>query len=322
MTVSEYFVGIDVAKRTLEVAVCPTEERWATANTLPGVTGLVVRLQALAPQLVVLEATGGLERELVLALAQAKLPVAVVNPRQARDFAKATGQLAKTDRLDAWALARFAQAVRPAPRALPDATLMQLDGLVTRRRQVVEMLTAERNRRTSAPPALKEEITPHICWLEAEIQRLDDELQDLIQQSPVWRTQENLLRSFKGVGRVTAYVLLAHLPELGTINRKEIAALSGIAPLNRDSGRWSGTRCIWGGRAEVRSVLYMAALSASRHNPVIRSFYERLIQAGKVAKVALVACMRKMLTILNAMIRDGQPWSQDYVRTSVVKELA
>jgi transposase len=316
------FVGIDVSKRDLRTAARPTSEQWAVDRDAPGIADLVARLQELDPALIVVEATGGLERELVAELARAKLPVAVVNPRQVRDFAKATGRLAKTDRLDARVLAHFAEAVHPTPRPIPDAQLELLSGLVTRRRQLVEMLTAELNRRSSAPEALQEQIKPHIDWLEAEIKRLDKEIGNQIKNSPVWREKEDLLCSFKGVGRVTASVLLAHLPELGTIDRKEIAALAGVAPLNRDSGRWSGRRSVWGGRGGVRSVLYMATLSATRYNPMIVKFYQRLIQAGKATKVALVACMRKILTILNAMLRTKKPWTENYCSTSIVKEQA
>lgn len=312
MTDIALFVGIDVSKRTLDIAIRPSMEQWQVTHDSEGIAALVTRLEELQPQLVLLEATGGLERDLVPELAQHKLPVVVVNPRQVRDFAKALGQLAKTDRLDARILAHFAQAVQPSPRPLPEETLNQLSALVVRRHQVVEMLTAERNRLGSAPASLKERIRPHIEWLQAEIERLDQEIGRQIKQSPLWREKENLLRSFKGVGPVTASALIAQLPELGQLNRKAIAALVGVAPLNRDSGHWSGQRSTWGGRAGVRAALYMAALSASRYNVLIRPFYLRLIQAGKKRKVALVACMHKMLTILNAMVRDNRKWSATY----------
>jgi transposase len=312
MEVHPVYVGIDVAKATLDVAVSPTAERWTAAHTEREVTGLVSRLVALHPALVVLEATGGLEQPLVGALAAAGLPVVVVNPRQVRDFAKATGLLAKTDALDATVLARFAAAVRPTPRPLPDAATQTLAALVTRRRQLVEMLTAERNRLAQAPRALRAEIQAHITWLKRRLARLDTDLGQAIRTSPAWRVQDDLLQSVPGVGPVLATTLLASLPELGRLNRKAIAALVGVAPLNRDSGTFRGRRMVWGGRAAVRAVLYMGTLVAVRHNPVLRAFYQRLRAAGKLPKVALTACMRKLLTILNAMLKHHQPWSPTY----------
>lgn len=302
------YVGIDIAKAELEVACRPGNETWTVANHAAGWADLVARLQPLQPARIVLEATGGLEVPLVAELALHHLPVVVVNPRQVRDFAKALGQLAKSDRLDARVLAHFAQAVQPALRPLPSAEEAQLAALVTRRRQVVEMLVAEKNRLNRSRPELAARVRKHITWLEQELAELDDEIGRWLQQSPVWREQEDLLRSVPGVGSVTAQTLLAELPELGRLNRKQIAALVGVAPFNHDSGRQRGRRVIWGGRAQVRAVLYMAALSASRHNPVIRAFYLRLCQAGKKPKVALTACMRKLLTILNAILRAAQPW--------------
>jgi len=306
------YVGIDVAKATLDVAVAPTAERWTLAYTEREMAGLVTRLTALAPALVVLEATGGLEGPLVGALATAGLPVVVVNPRQVRDFAKATGTLAKTDALDAAVLAHFAAAVRPTPRPLPDAATQTLAALVTRRRQLVEMLTAERNRLGSAPRVLRAEIQAHLTWLQRRLARLDTDLGQAIRTSPVWRVQDDLLRSVPGVGPVLSATLLASLPELGTLNRKAIAALVGVAPLNRDSGTLRGRRRVWGGRAAVRAVLYMGTLVAVRHNPVLRAFYQRLRAVGKLPKVALTACMRKLLTILNAMLKHQTPWSPAY----------
>ncbi|MGH7363754.1 MAG: IS110 family transposase, partial [Candidatus Methylomirabilales bacterium] len=297
------YVGIDVAKATLDVAVHPTAARWTAAHTERAVAALTTRLAALAPALVVLEATGGLERPLVGALAAAGLPVVVVNPRQIRDFAKATGTLAKTDALDAAVLAHFAAAVRPTPRPLPDAATQTLAALVTRRRQLVEMLTAERNRLGSASRPLRAEIQAHITWLKRRLARLDTDLGQAIRTSPAWRVQDDLLQSVPGVGPVLSRTLLASLPELGTLHRRAIAALVGVAPLNRDSGTCRGRRRVWGGRAAVRAVLYMGALVAVRHNPVLRAFYRRLRAVGKLPKVALTACMRKLLTILNAMLK-------------------
>jgi transposase len=258
--------------------------------------------------LVVLEATGGIELPLVGALAAAGLPVVVVNPRQVREFARATGRLAKTDAIDAQVLARFAEAVQPALRPLPDAATQQLSSLVTRRRQVIEMLTAEKNRLRTTAPAVRDHVKEHILWLERSLSDLDRELEQAIHSSDIWRAQDDLLQSAPGVGQVLSTTLLAELPELGTLNRKEIAALVGVAPLNRDSGTLRGRRTVWGGRSQVRAVLYMAALVATRFNPVIRAFYQRLQAAGKPKKVALTACMRKLLTILNAMMRHQIPW--------------
>ncbi len=309
MGTQSVYVGIDVAKATLDVAVHPTPDRWTLAYTEREVAGLVPRLAALAPALVVLEATGGLEEPLVGALAAAGLPVVVVNPRQVRDFAKATGRLAKTDALDAAVLAHFAAVVRPTPRPLPDAATQALAALMTRRRQLVEMLTAERNRLGSAPRALRAEIQAHITWLTRRLGRLDEDLHQAIRTSPAWRVQDDLLQSVPGVGPVLARTLLASLPELGTLNRKAIAALVGVAPLNRDSGTRQGRRRVWGGRAAVRAVLYMGTLVAVRHNPVLRAFYQRLRTAGKLPKVALTACMRKLLTILNAMLKHQTRWN-------------
>ena len=259
--------------------------------------------------MIVVEATGGLERALAGALQVAQLPVAVVNPRQARDFAKATGQLAKTDQLDAHNLAHYAQAIKPEPRALPDQQRQQLSAVLSRRRQVVQMCTAERQRLSSTPEHTRVRLVKHLEWLEAELAELDQELDTLVAQSQEWKAQADQLQSTPGVGAVTTFTLLAELPELGQLNRKQIAALVGVAPLNADSGRYRGRRIVWGGRAAVRSVLYMATLAAVRYNPVIKVFYDRLSAAGKPKKVALTACMRKLLVILNAMVKNGQDWS-------------
>ena len=302
------YVGIDVAKDVLDVALRPAGERWRVAHDAAGLAQLVARLQALAPARVVLEATGGLELELVAALAAAALPVVVVNPRQTRDFARATGRLAKTDALDAAVLAHFAEAVRPPLRPLSDAQSQTLRQLLARRRQLVGMRVAEGQRLTRAGAAVRPGIEAHIAWLEQERSELEDELRQTLQQSPVWRERDQLLRSVPGVGEQLSLTLLAELPELGRLNRRAIAALVGVAPFNRDSGRLRGTPRFWGGRARVRAMLYMGALSASRHNPVIRACYQRLLAAGKPKKVALTACMRKLLVILNAMLKHHTPW--------------
>jgi transposase len=278
------FIGIDVAQATLDVAVRPSGERWQAANDARGIAELVPRLQALSPTLLVLEATGGLELPLLAALGGAGQPVVAVNPRQVRDFAKAVGKLAKTDAIDAQVLAHFAEAVRPTVRPLPDAMTQTLAALVTRRRQLVEMLVAEDNRRRSAPAAIRADIQAHIDWLRKRLKDLDKELGQALRASPLWRAQEDLLRSVPGIGPTVTATLLAELPELGTLDRKQIAALVGVAPLNRDSGTQRGKRSVWGGRAAVRAALYMAALVATRRNPVIRALYARLLAAGKVKK--------------------------------------
>jgi transposase len=316
MTTTPVFVGIDVSKDRLDVALRPTSARWAVAHEEAGITALVDRLRRHTPTLIVLEATGGLEVPLTGALAAAGLPVVVVNPRQVRDFAKATGKLAKTDALDASVLAQFAEVVRPALRPLPDAATQALSALLTRRRQLIEMLTAEKNRLGPAPPPVRKGIRTHITWLERRLADLDGELTQAIRESPVWREKDDLLRSTPAVGPVLSRTLLANLPELGTLTRQQIAALVGVAPLNRDSGAWRGKRRVWGGRAHVRAALYMSALVATRFNPVIRTFYQRLCAAGKAKKVALTACMRKLLTILNAMLKYRTPWQNNFAHST------
>ncbi len=307
-----YYVGIDVSKDHLDIAVSPTGDTFSVANDAPGITDAVQRLAPLHPKLVVLEATGGLQMPVAAALASAGLPLSMVNPRQVRDFAKATGRLAKTDRLDAQVLAHFAQAVQPVPHPLPDAQTQELTALLTRRRQVVEMLTAEKNRlRATRSEVVRQRVQDHIRWLEQELAGLDRDLDHTIRESPLWCEKDNLLRSVPGVGPVVSVTLLADLPELGTLSRHQIAALVGVAPLNRDSGRFRGKRMVWGGRGRVRAALYMAALSATRYNPIIKAFYHRLCGAGKARKVALTACMRKLLTILNAMLKHRQAWVPD-----------
>jgi transposase len=310
------FVGIDVAKAQLDIAIRPSRERWAVPNDADGVVTLVERLQALHPTLIVLEATGGLERATTAALlATAGLPVVVVNPRQARDFARATGQLAKTDALDARVLAHFADVIRPTPRPLPDAQTQELRALLGRRQQLVGMRTAEHNRLAGTSARLTKDIEAHITWLNTGIATLDDDLETMLRASPLWRENDDLLQSAKGIGPVCARTLLLELPELGTLTRQQIAALVGVAPLNCDSGTLRGRRTIWGGRAHVRTVLYMGTLVATRFNPQIKAFYERLLAAGKVKKVALTACMHKLLTILNAMLKHRTPWQPQEVQS-------
>jgi transposase len=304
------YVGIDVSKDQLDIAVRPDGDTWSMPNDASGITEVVQRLAQLHPKLVVLEATGGLQMPLAAALATAGLPLAMVNPRQVRDFARATGRLAKTDRLDAQALAHFAEAVRPTPYPLPDVQTQELTALLTRRHQVVEMLTAEKNRRRATrSEAVRQRVQDHIRWLEQELADLDDDLERTLRESPLWREKDNLLRSVPGIGRVVSITLLADLPELGTLSRHQIAALVGVAPLNRDSGRFRGKRMVWGGRARVRAALYMAALTASRYNPIIKAFYNRLCSAGKARKVALTASMRNLLIILNSMVKHQQTWT-------------
>jgi len=315
MSAEPVFVGIDVSKASLDVAVHRPATRWTVDYTEATLTPLVARLTALAPALIVLEATGGLEVPLVGAVAVAGLPVVVVNPRQVRDFAKATGRLAKTDTLDAAVLAHFAAAVQPAVRPLPDAATQGLAAVVTRRRQLVDMLTAERNRLSCAPVVLRKELQAHIRWLERRIAGLDTELEHAIRTSPVWRAQEDLLRSVPGIGPIVARTLLAQLPELGTLAPKPLAALVGVAPLNRDSGLFRGRRKVGAGRAAVRAVLDMGTLAAVRFNPVLRPFYQRLRAAGKLPKVALTACMHKLLTILNALLKHQRRWDPAYAQT-------
>ncbi len=308
MTETSTYVGIDVSKHWLDVGIRPARRAERLANDEAGIEAVVAQLGAVAPERIVLEASGGLELPLVAALAAAALPVVVVNPRQVRDFARATGRLAKTDALDAQVLAHFAEAVRPELRPLPDAETQALRDLVARRRQLVAMLVAERQRRRAARAAVRPGIEAHIAWLQQALAQLDDQLQTSVQLSPHWRAHDQLLRSVPGVGPQLARTLLAQLPELGRLDRRRIAALVGVAPYNRDSGQWRGSRSIWGGRASVRAALYMSALVASRHNPVIRDFYQRLLARGKPKKSALTACMRKLLVILNAILKTNTPW--------------
>lgn len=315
MEISSEIIGIDVSKARLDVAMYPSGKRQSLVHDKTVIKELVKGLAKVKPRLIVLEASGGLERQVTRALASAELPVVVVNPRQVRDFAKATGQLAKTDSIDAWVLARFGDAVRPALRPLPEEAVLEIRALTARRRQRVEMTVAEKNRLARASKSVRKGIEAHIAWLEQQLERADNDLDRSIRQSPVWKEQEELLRSVPSIGPTTSRVLLAELPELATLNRKQISALVGIAPLNRDSGTLKGRRMIWGGRATVRSTLYMATLVATRFNPVIRDFYKRLRSKGKAAKVALIACMRKLLTILNSMIKHKTRWSETFLQT-------
>jgi len=303
-----YFVGIDVAKARLDIAVRPIDQRWQVDYTEKGIQELAKQIAKLHPTLVLLEASGGLELPLVAGLAVTGLPIVVVNPRQVRDFARATGKLAKTDSLDAMILAYFAEVIRPCPRSLPDTETQALTAMVARRNQVIGMLVAEKNRLYTSQPPMRQRIQLHINWLTKELDEIDQDLKETLRNSPVWREKENLLRTVPGVGPQLAVSILAYLPELGTLDRKRIAALVGVAPFNRDSGTLRGKRTVWGGRSHIRAALYMAALVASRHNPVIRAFYQRLLAAGKAKKVALTACMRKLLVILNAMLKHRRSW--------------
>lgn len=304
----DHWVGIDVAKAHLDVATWPTVERWHVTRDDAGLVALTEWLRARAPKGIVLEATGGLEVPVVTALVEAGFPVAVINPRQARDFAKALGRLAKTDALDAAVLAHFGHALRPEPRPWKAADAQALTAVIQRRRQVVERLTAEQNRLASAHPQVQPDIKATIAWLEQRLKDHDGDLQQRLRASPVWREADDLLRSVPGIGPVTSVMLLACVPELGTLDHRQIGALVGVCPFNRDSGQCRGRRMIFSGRAGVRAVLYMATVTASRCNPVIKAFYQRLRAAGKPAKVALTACMRKLLTILNAMLKAKTPW--------------
>ena len=303
------FIGIDVSKDRLDVHVLPSNEAFAVVRDGEGLAALVERLGSLDPYLVVLEATGGFELTVAAAVVAAAIPLAVVNPRQIRDFARATGQLAKTDALDARAIARFAEKVRPEPRPVPDEQARALGELVARRRQLIEMMTAERNRRRQLTSRrLIKSIDRLLALLQKELSELDRDIGEGIRGTPAWRERDELLQSVPGIGNIVARTLIADLPELGRLDRKQIAALVGVAPLNRDSGKMRGKRTTWGGRAKVRCALYMAALVASRRNPLLAAFYQRLLRAGKAKKLALTAVMRKLLTILNAMVRDNTRW--------------
>lgn len=306
------FVGIDVSKQRLDVHARPSGEEWSVSNDAKGHVELVRKLSSLSPSLIVLEATGGYQAAVAAELGANKLPVAVVNPRQVRDFAKATGRLAKTDAIDAAALAHFAESIRPEPRPMPDELTLELQALVTRRRQLIDMRTAESNRlETCRVMPVRRNIQKMINMLTKQIGKVDDDIDTTIKNSPLWREREDLLSSAIGVGPTTARTLLTQLPELGKLNRREVAALVGVAPFNDDSGKRKGVRRIRGGRGEVRSVLYMATIAAVRFNPQLQGMYQRLLARGKLKKVALIACARKLLTILNAMMKTNTPWRLD-----------
>jgi len=305
---TEQFAGIDISKSHVDIDIYPKPHCQRFDNTETGRALAVQSLLKLKPTLIVVEATGGYETPLVAAIAVAGLSVAVINPRQGRDFAKAIGVLAKTDRVDAQVLARFAQAVRPEARPQPSAETTELAALLTRRRQLVEMITAENNRLHMAVPLVAKEIGKHVTWLEKCLKATDGDLDDMIRQSPAWQHKVALMTTVPGMGRVTAIALLAQLPELGALGTREISGLVGVCPYSRDSGSMRGRRTIWGGRSAVRAALYMAALVGSRHNPILKTFYQRLTASGKPKKVALVACMRKLLVILNAMMKHDQAW--------------
>jgi transposase len=315
MSTSKPIIGVDVSKERLDCFCRPTGIRSSYDNTTPGIADLIKWARTQQPQLIVLEATGGLERPLVSEIFAARLPMVVVNPRQVRDFARAIGQLAKTDQIDAAVIAHFGEAVNPEVRPWPDHLTQQMDALMTRRRQLVQMLAAERNHLVSAPVQVQNYVKEHIVQLEELIKKLDQDIDQMITGSPIWKTKDDLLRSVKGVGPVLSRTLLAELPELGQLSRQEISKLVGVAPLNNDSGKYKGKRSCWGGRASVRGPLYMAALSATRCNPVIKEFYHRLLAKGKLKKVAIVACMRKMLTILNAMVKSNKPWDASFAKS-------
>ena len=313
---NDVYVGIDVSKTQLDIDTYPGTNPKRFSNDEVGRLAACEHLKSKQPSLIVVEATGGLESPVVALLASNGLLIAVINPRQARDFAKAIGVLAKTDKVDALLLARFAEAVKPPVRPLKPEEALQLDAILTRRRQIIEMITAEGNRQASAAPKIAKQIRQHIVWLEKRLGEANDDLDDMIRSSPLWQHKADIMQSIPGVGRVTATTLLADLPEIGTLSRREISALAGVCPYSRDSGSFRGKRSIWGGRAHVRAVLYMASVVASRHNPVIRPFYEKLVKAGKPTKVALVACMRKLLVIINSMLKSDTAWNPRFGATS------
>jgi len=316
MTAPELFVGIDISKKQLDVAIDPGGQAFTCPNTEDGIQKLVRRLRKLNPQIILLEATGGYEFLAVAALREANLPACFINPKLVRNFARSAGIAAKTDRLDAQVLALFASRIRPQPRPLPEAKQQELKHLMTRRRQLLDMLRMEKNRLDPTPlPRIDRGIRHNIQSLEAQLQDLDREIDDFFNQHPLWVEMEKTLTSVLGVGRLSALFLIAYLPELGRLNRKEIAALVGVAPFNRDSGQWRGQRHIEGGRSRLRQALYMSTLAATRFNPVIQACYQRLLANGKAKKVALVACMRKLLTILNAMLKKQQPWCPPVLNT-------
>lgn len=304
----ELFVGIDISKKVMDIAVRPTGEFFSLNNNKSGIIELVKRLLKLKPTLVLLEATGGLELPVAIALVEAGLPVTIINPRQVRDFAKSTGKLAKTDALDAKVIAHFADAVRPEVRPLKDSQTQELSDLITRRNQLMEMLVSEKNRLSCSVKTAAKSLRDHIKWLEKRVQEIDSQIGRMMQNNAKWKEKNGILRSAPGVGPLLSAALLGYMPELGTIDRKEIAVLAGLAPFNRDSGGKRGKRSIWGGRRRVRKILYMGTLTATRCNPVIKDFYQRLTNAGKGHKVAITACMRKLLVILNTMLKNKTKW--------------
>lgn len=308
----EHFIGIDVSKGHLDLADSIDPNPRQFQNNEAGIASLVDHLISIRPTLIVLEATGGLEIPTASSLYAKRLPVAVVNPRHVRDFAKATGKLAKTDAIDARVLAHFATAVRPEVRQIKDDETRELAALVARRRQLIGMLTSEKTRLRQSSKPIRDDIKVHIEWLKQRLKALDDNLSKTIKNSSIWKESSSIIQSIPGAGPVLAISLLADLPELGTLNRKQIAALVGVAPFNRDSGRFRGRRSVWGGRAQIRSVLYMVALAAIQHNPIIKAFYQRLIRKGKKSKVAITACMRKLITILNTMLKNRTLWNQNF----------
>lgn len=311
---TETFIGIDVSKATLDVAVFPSDEETSVPNNEAGCRDLIVKLKSIKPKLIVLEATGGLQNLVAGMLIAAELPVAIINPRQLRDFAKATGKLAKTDRIDAKIIARFGEAIKPEPRPIKDDNNQALTALMTRRRQIIDMITAEKNRLGSSHVSVKKGIKETISWLEKRLAEIDKELSKTINKNEVWKGKIEILTTCKGIGPVVSTTLVCSLPELGTLNRHKISALVGVCPFNRDSGTMRGKRTIFGGRATVRAMLYMATLSAIRSNTAIKNFYDRLTKAGKLHKVAMVACMRKLLTVLNTMLKNMVPWDPNVMQ--------
>lgn len=315
-TTIAHFVGIDVSKQQFDVHVRPDDRHYQHSSDSVGLTALIKQLHELSPQLIVVEATGGYEHQLVAELANEQFRVAVVNPRWVRNFARALGQLAKTDAIDSSVLSDFADKIRPEPRTLPDDNLKELRSLLVRRRQIVDMIVAENNRKETAPKRIARQIDTHIKWLQKRLAEADEDLRGHIQASPIWKAKDDLLQSTPGIGPTTSLTLLAALPELGSLNRQQIAALVGVAPINKDSGRFRGRRTTQGGRANVRCALFMATLAAVRFNPVIARFYKRLIAAGKPKMVAVVACMRKLLVILNTMLKTNQLWIPSHEKTA------
>ncbi len=314
MGTKRVYAGIDVGKKGLDIAVLPSEEAWHAGNDAGGIAQVVRRLRKLKPQLVVMEATGGYERAMAKALHEAGMPLAVMNPRQVRDFARASGQLAKTDSLDARLLALFAQRMEPPAQPAPDEKEEALGELAARRRQLVGNITAEKNRLEHAQGAVRDSIRSHIGWLQGELKRIEGSIKQALSLAPELKRKAEQIQTVPGAGPVLATTLVTELPELGKISGKELKALVGVAPLNRDSGQMKGKRTIWGGRANVRAVLYMATVSATVWNPIIRTFYEHLLAKGKAKMTALVACMGKLLLILNAMLRTGKNWNASYAQ--------